>query len=299
MFRKKLTLILVPDANRDFKQVRTPVALVYLVAVISVVSLTAGLYFTSQYYTDKVAQKEIDRLHVENKELADKFEQMRWNLAEVEDRYAALVEKEIVLRTAFDLPEIDLQERQLGVGGPAALSPIESPTQQAAHVAEVELDYLLRLSRFEVEKFDEVHTALNNLKDRLAHTPSIWPSKGWFSRGYGMKYDPFTGYKRMHHGIDIANSRGTPIVVTAEGKVVKVRNNGGMGKTVVIDHGYGFRTLYGHLSKSTVKVGQRVKRGEVIALMGSTGYSTGPHLHYEVIRNGKRLNPGKYCLNEK
>lgn len=299
MLRKKLTLILVPDASGDFKQVRIPVALVYLVAVITVVSLTAGLYFTSQHFTDKVAQKEIDRLRVENKELSDNFEQMRWNLAEVEDRFAGLVEKEIVLRSAFDLPEIDPQERQLGVGGPAAKTIITSPTQQKAQMAEVELDYLLRLSRFEVEKFDEVHTALNNLKDRLTHTPSIWPAKGWFSRGYGMKYDPFTGYKRMHRGIDIANHRGTPIVTTADGKVVKVGNNGGMGKTVVIDHGYGFRTLYGHLSKSEVKVGQRVKRGEVIALMGSTGYSTGPHLHYEVIRNGKNLNPRKYILNEK
>ncbi len=299
MLRKKLTLILVPDASRDFKQVKIPVALVYLVAVISVVSLTAGLYFTSQYFTDKVAQKEIERLRVENKELSDNFEQMRWNLAEVENRYAGLVEKEIVLRTAFDLPEIDLQERQLGVGGPAAKTIPTSPTQKKARMAEVELDYLLRLSRFELEKFDEVHTALSDLKDRLTHTPSIWPAKGWFSRGYGMKYDPFTGYKRMHRGIDIANHRGTPIVTTADGKVVKVGNNGGMGKTVVVDHGYGFRTLYGHLSKSEVKVGQRVKRGEVIALMGSTGYSTGPHLHYEVIRNGKNLNPRKFCLNEK
>ncbi len=299
MLRKKLTLILVPDASGDFKQVRIPVALVYLVAVISVVSMTAGLYFTSQYFTDKVAQKEIDRLRVENKELADNFEQMRWNLAEVEDRYAGLVEKEIVMRTAFDLPEIDPQERQLGVGGPAAKTIPTSPTQKKARMAEVELDYLLRLSRFEVEKFDEVHTALSDLKDRLTHTPSIWPAKGWFSRGYGMKYDPFTGYKRMHRGIDIANHRGTPIVTTADGKVVKVGNNGGMGKAVVVDHGYGFRTLYGHLSKSEVKVGQRVKRGEVIALMGSTGYSTGPHLHYEVIRNGKNLNPRKFCLNEK
>jgi murein DD-endopeptidase MepM/ murein hydrolase activator NlpD len=275
------------------------VAFVYLAALVLLGSLGAGLYFTSQYFNDKVAQKEIARLRAENEELADNFEQMRWNLAEVEHRYADLVEKEVVLRTAFDLHEIDPQERQLGIGGPKAAASITSAAQQSALVAEVELDHLLRLSRFELEKFDEVHLALTDLKDRLAHTPSIWPCKGWYSRGYGMKYDPFTGYKRMHHGIDLANHRGTPIVATADGKVVKVGTNGGKGKTVVIDHGYGFKSMYGHLSKAQVKRGQKVKRGDVIALMGSTGYSTGPHLHYEVTRNGKTLNPRKYILNEK
>ena len=299
MFRKKLTLIMIPDASGIFKQVKVPVASLYIAGCAFLVLLVAGLFFTSQFFNDQVAQKELDRLKAENHELAAQFEQMRWKLSEVKDRYGVLVEKEIVLRNAFDLPEIDVQERQLGVGGPKAVTANISPAQQSAHRAEVDLDYLLRLSRFELEKYDEVHTALDGLKDRLKHTPSIWPCKGWFSRGYGMKFDPFTGYKRMHYGIDIANPRGTPIVATADGKVIKVGRQGGMGKTVTIDHGYGFKTLYGHLSKWNVKKGQRVKRGEVIALMGSTGYSTGPHLHYEISRNGKRINPRNYILNEK
>ncbi|MDH3891175.1 MAG: M23 family metallopeptidase [candidate division Zixibacteria bacterium] len=299
MFRKKITLIMIPDASGIFKQVKVPVASLYIAGGALLVLLVAGLFFTSQYFNDQVAQKELARLQNENTELASQFEQMRWSLSEVEARYGDLVEKEIVLRSAFDLPEIDIQERQLGVGGPKAVTTALSTTQQTAQQAEVDLDYLLRLSRFELEKYDEVHAALDDLQDRLKHTPSIWPCKGWYSRGYGQKYDPFTGYKRMHWGIDLANPRGTQIVATADGKVIKVGNQGGMGKTVVIDHGYGFKTLYGHLSKSNVKRGQRVKRGEVIALMGSTGYSTGPHLHYEVSRNGKRLNPRKYILNEK
>ena len=114
-----------------------------------------------------------------------------------------------------------------------------------------------------------------------------------------MKYDPFTGYKQMHRGIDIANHTGTPIIATADGVVKATQSSAGMGKFVVINHGYGFQTRYGHLSQIKVKAGQHVKRGDVIALMGSTGYSTGPHLHYEVIRNGNFLNPAKYILNEK
>lgn len=299
MFKKKLTLIVIPDANGIFKQMKVPVASLYIAGGALLVLLVAGLFFSSQFFNDQVAQKELDRLKVENQKLAAQFEQMRWNLSEVEARYGDLVEKEIVLRSAFDLPEIDVQERQLGVGGPKAITTGLTSTQESAHRAEVDLDYLLRLSRYELEKYDEVHAALTDLKDRLRHTPSIWPCKGWYSRGYGMKYDPFTGYKRMHWGMDLANPRGTQIVAPAAGKVIKVGTQGGMGKTVVIDHGYGFKTLYGHLSKSNVKRGQRVERGEVIALMGSTGYSTGPHLHYEVSRNGKRINPRKYILNEK
>lgn len=299
MFKKKLTLIVIPDANGIFKQMKVPVASLYIAGGALLVLLVASLFFSSQFFNDQVAQKELDRLKVENQKLAAQFEQMRWNLSEVEARYGDLVEKEIVLRSVFDLPEIDVQERQLGVGGPKAVIIALTPTQQSAHRAEVDLDYLLRLSRFELEKYDEVHAALSKLTDRLKHTPSIWPCKGWYSRGYGMKYDPFTGYKRMHWGMDLANPRGTQIVAPADGKVIKVGKQGGMGKTVVIDHGYGFKTLYGHLSKSNVKRGQRVERGDVIALMGSTGYSTGPHLHYEVSRNGKRINPRKYILNEK
>jgi murein DD-endopeptidase MepM/ murein hydrolase activator NlpD len=113
-----------------------------------------------------------------------------------------------------------------------------------------------------------------------------------------MRLDPFTGYKEMHRGIDIANHRGTPIIATADGRVASIGKNSGLGKTVVLNHGYGFRTRYAHLHEIKVKRGQTVKRGDVIALMGSTGWATGPHLHYEVIRNGKTLNPIKYILND-
>jgi murein DD-endopeptidase MepM/ murein hydrolase activator NlpD len=113
-----------------------------------------------------------------------------------------------------------------------------------------------------------------------------------------MKHDPFTGYKQMHRGIDIANHSGTPIIATADGVVRDTSRVAGMGRLITIDHGFGFKTRYGHLSEITVKNGQRVKRGDVVGLMGSTGYSTGPHLHYEVLRNGQFINPTKYILND-
>jgi len=299
MWKNKLTLMLIPGASGILKQLRIPLAAIYLVLAIIIVLVFSSFFFSAQFFTDKVANKELQQLRVENERLKEQYEQMRWYLAEVEDRYEKLVKKEIYLRSIFDLPEIEPQQRQLGIGGPPPPTMASmSETERAAVATEVEVDRLLKLSEFELEKYAEIETSLLSLKGRLDHTPSIWPTKGWISRGYGMKYDPFTGYKQMHRGLDIANHRGTPIVATADGRVASVGRNGGMGKTIVINHGFGFKTKYGHLSEIKVKRGQKVKRGDVIALMGSTGYSTGPHLHYEVIRNGRTLNPMKYILNE-
>ena len=299
MWKNKLTLMLIPGATGILKQLRIPVAAIYLGIGVVVSLMFSSFFFSAQFFTDKVADKELQQLRAENLQLKDRYEQMRWYLAEVEDRYGQLVKKEIHLRSIFDLPEIEPQQRQLGIGGPVPPTVASmSETEVMAVSTEVEVDRLLKLSEFELEKYAEVETSLIDLKDRLDHTPSIWPTKGWLSSGYGMRLDPFTGYKEMHRGIDIANHRGTPIIATADGRVASIGKNSGLGKTVVLNHGYGFRTRYGHLHEIKVKRGQTVKRGDIIALMGSTGWATGPHLHYEVIRNGKTLNPIKYILNE-
>ena len=298
-FSRKLTLMVVPDSKQVARQVSLPIPLIYATLGVALVALVAGLFLAAAFFSGKVDQVELERLRVENQRLHERYEQMRWDLAEVDSRYQELVQKEVAIRTIFDLPEISTEERQLGIGGPGSQTFEQmSPQEQFAFQTEAEVDRLLRLSEFELEKYSEVESSLQTLRDRLNHTPSIWPTKGWFSRGFGMKHDPFTGYKQMHRGIDIANHTGTPIVATADGRVSKVARNGGMGLMVTIDHGYGFVSRYGHLSKSNVKTGQRVKRGDVVALMGSSGYSTGPHLHYEVWRNGQALNPSKYILND-
>jgi murein DD-endopeptidase MepM/ murein hydrolase activator NlpD len=299
LLKKKLTFLFIPGSEGISKQLSISVALIYGVATAVAVLLIASFFLSAQFFSDRVNTSELQHLRTENAQLKDKFEQMRWNLAEVQDRYTDLVQKEIRIRTMFDLPEINTEERQLGVGGPIPKTMLhQSPTEKVATSTEMEVDRLLRLSRYELQKYGEVEDALKNVKDRLEHTPSIWPTQGWTSRGFGMKFDPFTGYKQMHRGIDVANRTGTPIIAPADGVVQETQHsNSGMGNCIIINHGYGFQTRYGHLSKIEVKRGQKVKRGDVIGLMGSTGYSTGPHLHYEVIRNGQFLNPVKYILN--
>jgi murein DD-endopeptidase MepM/ murein hydrolase activator NlpD len=122
-------------------------------------------------------------------------------------------------------------------------------------------------------------------------TPSIWPVHGWLSAGYGMRSDPFTGDRDFHPGLDISAERGTAVRATAAGRVELAAPSGDYGNLVVVDHGYGIVTRYGHLSKFAVWQGRDVKRGDILGYVGATGRATGPHLHYEVLANGQLMNP--------
>ncbi len=124
--------------------------------------------------------------------------------------------------------------------------------------------------------------------------PGGWPIKGWLTSTFGMRKSPFTGKRKMHEGYDIAARTGTPIYATADGVVSKSETVPGYGKLVVIEHGYGYRTYYGHNSKNLVRAGQRVVRGQQIAKVGNTGRSTGSHVHYEIRRNGVPVNPKNF-----
>jgi len=145
--------------------------------------------------------------------------------------------------------------------------------------------------------FSELMSSLRGRMAQWASTPSIWPVHGWFSSSYGKRLSPFTGTIMMHKGIDVAAYSGTPIVAPADGRVEAVDRDSGLGNVVVIDHGYGIKTLYGHLLQTYVHAGMRVKRGETIAAVGNTGLSTGPHLHYEVHVNGQTVDPLRYIIN--
>jgi len=124
-----------------------------------------------------------------------------------------------------------------------------------------------------------------------AATPTIWPTRGWLSGGYGMRADPFTGAPDFHPGLDISADKGSPVYATADGTVSSSSWTGDYGNLIVLQHRFGIATRYGHLSKFLVKPGQRVGRGDLIAYVGATGRATGAHLHYEVIVNGRLLNP--------
>jgi len=147
------------------------------------------------------------------------------------------------------------------------------------------------------DRLQTVRTDVDKRNQLAAATPSIWPTHGWLSSTAGNRSDPFTGEKDFHPGLDISADKGDPVYATADGKIVNASAAGNYGNLVIIDHGYGLETRYGHLSAFKVKDGQTVKRGDLIGLVGATGRATGPHLHYEVRANGRILNPLQLLLN--
>jgi len=299
MWKDKITVMIVPRDHGELRQLSIPVKLLWTAGVLCICFVLVNMFLLADYFDKRVDQARLEKLTRENQILAQRYQEMEQSIGDLSGNYDLLVAKEEAIRTIFDLPEINPEARLLGVGGPSD-NIVESMSPEAVAAMEVsgELDGLLRLAEFEQDRYQEVYQLLIEKRDLLDHTPSIMPCKGYFSRGFGNKNDPFTGFKQFHSGLDIANHTGTPIYATAEGKVTSVRKNGGMGKMIVIDHGHGYKTRYGHLDSYKVKVGQTVKRGDEIATMGNTGYSTGPHLHYEIIKNGKAINPYHYILNK-
>ncbi len=159
------------------------------------------------------------------------------------------------------------------------------------------LEQLSTQSKLESIRQKELLELVQDKQQILASTPSIWPTQGWISSEFGYRISPFTGQREFHKGLDISGPEGTPIIAPAEGVAIFTGKNGAYGLSLVLDHGNGITTRYAHLLKIVIKKGEKVKRGEIIAYMGNTGRSTGPHLHYEVRLNGVPVNPLRYILN--
>ena len=148
--------------------------------------------------------------------------------------------------------------------------------------------------------FDTISQLVGKKAEMLRRIPAIRPLPNMYeiSSGFGRRYHPILKVLRAHTGIDIAAAKGTPVYATADGTVSSQTPGGGYGNVIVINHGYSYQTLYAHLSKKAVRPGQKVTRGEIIGYVGSTGMSSGPHLHYEVIKDGVRVNPVHYFFND-
>ena len=188
------------------------------------------------------------------------------------------------LRASIDLPLIPGDIRLMGIGGSQPPSP------------EPRVDAMLRRVRFERQSLLEIEGAVKEQESRLKNMPSIWPVQGWVASGYGYRRDPFTGSRTLHPGLDIVAPTGTPVAATAAGRVAYAGWKSGWGRCVEIDHGHGIRTFYAHCRSLKVSSGENVFRGDIIATVGSSGRSTGTHLHYAVASKGSWANPGNYIL---
>jgi biotin carboxyl carrier protein len=215
---------------------------------------------------------------------------------------------EEVVEVGIDSPEVEPPLDNSGVSAPTGGPVPDVPSKPQARIEAGSDEPLIAALHRSVKRLGQVAASqerslaevagqLESKRAHLAATPAIWPAKGWLTSRFGTRTSPFTNQKQFHAGIDIAGERGTDIVSPAQGKVVFSGKRGPLGKSIIIDHGYGVRTQYGHSDELYVKSGETVQRGQRIAALGNSGRSTGPHLHYVVEVKGKAVNPLDYIFD--
>jgi murein DD-endopeptidase MepM/ murein hydrolase activator NlpD len=299
MAKKFYTILVLPDAtspSRKFHISQRALTVISSVAVLSILSLGFFLY---QYINLNVHLLELKQLRQEVGEhqvLADKVGRLEGDLARLRD-----LDRRI--RVVVGLEKGEGQSPSLAQGGAETVSRtalLEALKQRTGRLMDWVNRDLLALGQeisSQERSMRELKTFIEEKVSVLAATPTILPVNGLVTAGYGYRKSPFTGGREIHEGLDIAAPYGTPIMATADGIVTFSGPLAAYGNVVFIDHGHGFATFYGHNSSHRVREGQRVRRGEVIAYIGTTGRTTGPHVHYEVHVKGVISNPLKYTVD--
>lgn len=300
MAKKYFTLIFIPQTlNKTPKLIKISELKASLILTSFIILILITFFFGKGYLTKIVDQTTLNYLKIENNALVQKFSKMEQNLLKLREELTRLVEFEGKIRIIADLNPVSPDKRKAGIGGSVGSNELDkfySESSLQAKNLEYNMDQLLREIEFEKESLKEVLTVLEKRRDILNHLPSIQPISGIIYQDFGYRRDPFTGTTEMHNGVDIAAPYGTPIFAPADGIVSFAGAKGGYGLTIEIDHGYGYTTLFAHCSFINVIPGEKVKRGKAIGIVGSTGRTTGPHLHYEVHINKTPTNPLNYML---
>ncbi len=264
--------------------------------IVSLVVLFIGFTFF-ETPKERMLKREVENFRVQHEVINDRLDMLGTVLDDIQERddqiYRVIFEADPIPRTVRDAAfgGTDRYMRLSGFNN----SKMISQTMQR-------IDQLASKLYIQSKSYDEVFSMAVNKADMLASIPAIIPIPRGTDRlasGYGMRMHPVYKTMRMHHGVDFTAPTGTPIYATGSGVVIRSeRNRHGYGLMVEIDHGYGYKTRYAHMSSIEVREGQKVKRGEIIGRVGDTGTSTAPHLHYEVHRNGRTVNPVPYFYND-
>ncbi|MBN2368859.1 MAG: M23 family metallopeptidase [Vicinamibacteria bacterium] len=292
MANEYYTLIFIPHAKARYRkfQIRTRIAKWLLgLAGASVVALAGGLAYVGYVSWEMRSLRQIEgkyeRLVVQSHDYKTQTEVLQGKLSHLEN----IVRK---LGVMAGLEQV-LPDGNVGGLGGLTTKETQAPSLDAAILQELD-----RTAADIEGRSQQLHEYYADRKMMLASTPSVWPVRGYLSSNFGNRIDPFTGQRDFHPGIDVSTPVGTKVVAPADGIVVKCSHAGGYGNVLIINHGYGIITRYGHLDGFNVRVGQRVRRGDVIGFVGNTGRSTAPHLHYEVWVHDQAQNPIHYILDE-
>ncbi|TAJ09305.1 M23 family peptidase [Marinilabiliaceae bacterium JC017] len=284
--------------EKDYKYY-TSQALIYFLfsGILLVIS-----YFSYPYLFESPKEKRQAR---EINELLSQYEVMNKNLDQLDKVLNDIQQRdENIYRVIFAADSIPNSIRRAGFGGVNRYKYLESMDNAALVIKTAKrLDVAMKQLYVQSTSFDEIISLAKRKDEMLRCTPSIMPISNKdlkrTASGWGYRIHPIYKTRRFHWGMDFTASTGTDIYATGDGVIKKVTTQlSGYGKRVEIDHGFGYTTLYAHMSKFNVKVGQKVRRGDVIGFVGNTGSSTGPHVHYEVHVKGKKVNPQHYYFND-
>lgn len=274
------------------------------IVVIAASGILAALFFV--LYTiviDSPKEKKLIRenlaLQIQYNLLNERMDNMAVVLDDMQNR------DDNIYRVIFESDPIPSSVRNAGFGGANRYKDLEVyESSELLIETQKKLDILSKMAAVQSKSFDDVKNLALDKEKMLAAIPGIQPVANKdlkrMASGYGRRMHPIYKVRKMHWGMDFSAKTGTPIFATGDGKITNNRKIGGSGygKYVVIDHGYGYQTLYAHMSKVAVRKGQKVKRGDVIGYVGNTGRSAGPHLHYEVVKDGKKVNPINFYYSD-
>ncbi len=246
---------------------------------------------------EKQLRREVSELTLQYEILEQRFDQATRILRDIERR------DDNIYRVIFEAEPIPETVREAGFGGINKYRELEGYENSDLLVnAAMKLDKLEKQLYIQSKSFDEIFKLAKNKNVMLASIPGIQPVKttqSTIASGFGYRIHPIYKTSMMHTGMDFTAPIGTPIYATGNGLVESVEYNGrGYGNNIIVNHGFGYKTLYGHMSRFNVRNGQRINRGDIIGFVGNTGSSTGPHVHYEVIRNGNKINPINFFYND-
>lgn len=305
MTRKYLTLVIVPEDGLGTRQVRLSRSVLQGAIGASLLLLSVLASLAAGFFVKEGQREQVEQLAQENRLLENEVREIRGQVSTLRTALDDLGERDRHYRLLAGLEPLDGQVLQAGVGGPGSRTAGSGDLWQAdprlgelAFTTSEDLSSLVRRARLLSSSWSEATSSVAASNERMRATPSILPTDGYISSLFSRsRLHPILNRARPHEGVDISAPYGTAIVSAADGRVVFAGTRSGYGKVIEVDHGYGVVTRYAHASRLTARAGQKVTRGDKIAEVGSTGLSTAPHLHYEVLVNGRAIDPRNHILN--
>ena len=273
--------------------------------ILSVIAVIGILILINHFSNDMlgIEQDKMSSLIKENQMLQQQLNLMSNEVKTLQSSVDTIYQQGDVIRLMVDLPELDKDTKFAGVGGAVTPPSVGSFSDHAAemlHSVSADLLHLKGEMAVQEQSYNQIIRKAEANKGFFAALPALKPMEGYYSKsGFGLRMHPLLGIFKIHEGLDIINDVGTPVYASGDGTIeIAGQSSSGYGTMIVITHGYGYQSLYAHLSKVLVREGQHVRRGQMIARSGRTGLVTGPHLHYEVRHNGVSENPVNFFFDD-